>query len=146
MSWSLKLSLFWANFWWEFNSSCWLDTENGLIYAFVVPMACVLLVNITMFIIAIRIAKNSMQKRGESNEKTLALMKGMLYYVIMINVDFIVHTKFFFLYLTFEKYVLMAFVLIRVVFLIVHTGNYMDFWLYLLRSRSWVVSSIVCIT
>ena len=59
-------------------------------------MACVLLVNITMFIIAIRIAKNSMQKRGESNEKTLALMKGMLYYVIMINVDFIVHTKFFF--------------------------------------------------
>ena len=58
-------------------------------------MACVLLVNITMFIIAIRIAKNSMQKRGESNEKTLALMKGMLYYVIMINVDVVIHTIFF---------------------------------------------------
>ena len=63
-------------------------------------MACVLLVNITMFIIAIRIAKNSMQKRGESNEKTLALMKGMLYYVIMINVDVVIHIMFF-LYLTF---------------------------------------------
>ena len=60
-------------------------------------MACVLLVNITMFIIAIRIAKNSMQKRGESNEKTLALMKGMLYYVIMINVDTVVHTIFLYL-------------------------------------------------
>ena len=58
-------------------------------------MACVLLVNITMFIIAIRIAKNSMQKRGESNEKTLALMKGMLYYVIMINVDVVIHIIFF---------------------------------------------------
>ena len=58
-------------------------------------MACVLLVNITMFIIAIRIAKNSMQKRGESNEKTLALMKGMLYYVIMINVDVVIHMIFF---------------------------------------------------
>ena len=58
-------------------------------------MACVLLVNITMFIIAIRIAKNSMQKRGESNEKTLALMKGMLYYVIMINVDVVMHIIFF---------------------------------------------------
>ena len=58
-------------------------------------MACVLLVNITMFIIAIRIAKNSMQKRGESNDKTLALMKGMLYYVIMINVDVVIHIIFF---------------------------------------------------
>ena len=58
-------------------------------------MACVLLVNITMFIIAIRIAKNSMQKRGESNDKTLALMKGMLYYVIMINVDVVVHIIFY---------------------------------------------------
>ena len=57
-------------------------------------MACVLLVNITMFIIAIRIAKNSMQKRGESNDKTLALMKGMLYYVIMINVDVVIHIMF----------------------------------------------------
>ena len=47
-------------------------------------MACVLLVNITMFIIAIRIAKNSMQKRGESNEKTLALMKGK---VVLRNND-----------------------------------------------------------
>ena len=61
-------------------------------------MACVLLVNITMFIIAIRIAKNSMQKRGESNEKTLALMKGMLYYVIMINVDVVIHIIFFFVF------------------------------------------------
>ena len=106
-------------------------------------MACVLLVNITMFIIAIRIAKNSMQKRGESNDKTLALMKGMLYYVIMINVDVVIHIMFFFVfdflrnrYRYIEKYVLTASPLIRLVFIIVHTGDYMDFWLYLLRSRS----------
>ena len=56
--------------------SCWLDFENGLIWAFAAPMACVLIVNTIMFIIAIRIAKKSIQKRGEDNEKTFALMKG----------------------------------------------------------------------
>ena len=61
----------------HFNFSCWLDTENGLIYAFVVPMATVLLINTIMFIVALRIAKNSIQKRGEGAEKTLALMKGL---------------------------------------------------------------------
>ena len=41
-------------------------------------MACVLIVNTVMFIIAIRIAKKSIQKRGEDNEKTFALIKGKL--------------------------------------------------------------------
>ena len=55
----------------NFIFSCWLDFENGLIWAFAAPMACVLIVNTIMFIIAIRIAKKSIQKRGEDNEKTI---------------------------------------------------------------------------
>ena len=35
-----------------------------------------------MFIIAIRIAKKSIQKRGEDNEKTFALIKGKLLILI----------------------------------------------------------------
>ena len=65
-----------------FNFSCWLDFENGLIWAFAAPMACVLIVNSVMFIIAIRIAKKSIQKRGEDNEKTFALIKGKLLILI----------------------------------------------------------------
>ena len=45
-------------------------------------MACVLIVNSVMFIIAIRIAKKSIQKRGEDNEKTFALIKGKLLILI----------------------------------------------------------------
>ena len=45
-------------------------------------MACVLIVNTVMFIIAIRIAKKSIQKRGEDNEKTFALIKGKLLILI----------------------------------------------------------------
>ena len=65
-----------------FIFSCWLDFENGLIWAFAAPMACVLIVNTVMFIIAIRIAKKSIQKRGEDNEKTFALIKGKLLILI----------------------------------------------------------------
>ena len=65
-----------------FIFSCWLDFENGLIWAFAAPMACVLIVNTVMFIIAIRIAKKSIQKRGEDNEKTFALIKGKILILI----------------------------------------------------------------
>ena len=56
--------------------SCWLDFSNGLIWAFGAPVACVLVVNSVMFMIAIRIARKSIQKRGQSSERTLALIKG----------------------------------------------------------------------
>ena len=57
---------------------CWLDTGNGLIWAFVAPIICVLVINSVMFFIAIRIARKSIQKRGESGERTMALIKGKL--------------------------------------------------------------------
>ena len=60
----------------SFHFSCWLDTGNGLIWAFVAPIICVLITNSVMFFIAIRIARRSIQKRGESGEKTMALIKG----------------------------------------------------------------------
>ena len=53
-----------------------MGTGNGLIWAFVAPIICVLIINSVMFFIAIRIARQSIQKRGESGEKTLALIKG----------------------------------------------------------------------
>ena len=61
----------------SFFFSCWLDFSNGLIWAFGAPVACVLVVNSVMFMIAIRIAKKSIQKRGQSSERTLALIKGI---------------------------------------------------------------------
>ena len=60
----------------SFFFSCWLDFSNGLIWAFGAPVACVLVVNSVMFMIAIRIARKSIQKRGQSSERTLALIKG----------------------------------------------------------------------
>ena len=42
--------------------SCWLDFSNGLIWAFGAPVACVLVVNSVMFMIAICIARKSIQK------------------------------------------------------------------------------------
>ena len=51
-------------------------------------MATVLLINTVMFIVALRIAKNSIQKRGEGAEKTLALMKG-LFTILFLLLNFI---------------------------------------------------------
>ena len=62
--------------------SCWLDFSNGLIWAFGAPVACVLVVNSVMFMIAIRIARKSIQKRGQSSERTLALIKGTPYLLL----------------------------------------------------------------
>ena len=78
----LKKKIIIKNCFQTFIFSCWLDFENGLIWAFAAPMACVLIVNTVMFIIAIRIAKKSIQKRGEDNEKTFALIKGKLLILI----------------------------------------------------------------
>ena len=55
-----------------------MDTENGLIWAFVAPVIFVLIVNISMFIKALTIAKRSIDKRQntEDSAKTMTLIKG----------------------------------------------------------------------
>lgn len=78
-----------------FFFSCWLGTENGLIWAFGVPVACVLIVNLAMFAVAIRIAKRSIQKRGESSERTMALIKGSMSLLCILGITWILGFTYF---------------------------------------------------
>ena len=103
-----------------FIFSCWLDFENGLIWAFAAPMACVLIVNTVMFVIAIRIAKKSIQKRGEDNEKTFALIKGKLliiYSFLFMQVHIFDQNYFFYL---------------RFLFIALYSWHYLDIWIHVL--------------
>ena len=64
--------------------SCWLDHSNGLIWAFVGPVILVLMLNTVMFIIALAIAKKSLQKRpdnSEGNSNALTLFKGNVHHM-----------------------------------------------------------------
>ena len=70
-------------------------------------MACVLIVNTVMFIIAIRIAKKSIQKRGEDNEKTFALIKGKLL-IIDYRYIYLIEKNFFFPQVPFHCSVFLA--------------------------------------
>merc|ERR1712029_592903 len=74
---------------------CWLDFHNGLIWAFGAPVACVLVINCAMFVIAIRIARRSIQKRGESSERTLALIKGSASLLCILGITWILGFTYF---------------------------------------------------
>lgn len=74
---------------------CWLDFSNGLIWAFGAPVACVLVVNSVMFMIAIRIARKSIQKRGQSSERTLALIKGSASLMCILGMTWILGFTYF---------------------------------------------------
>ena len=107
----------------NFTFSCWLDFENGLIWAFAAPMACVLIVNTVMFIIAIRIAKKSIQKRGEDNEKTFALIKGKLLILIACS----------YLYNRYIYLIKNIFFYLRFLFIALYSWHYLDIWIHVLE-------------
>ena len=115
-----------------FNFSCWLDFENGLIWAFAAPMACVLIVNTVMFIIAIRIAKKSIQKRGEDNEKTFALIKGKL--LILISCSYL-HSYIY----------LIIFFYLRFLFIALYSWHYLDIWIHVLEWWNGSICYIICV-
>ena len=128
----LKKKIIIKNCFQTFIFSCWLDFENGLIWAFAAPMACVLIVNTVMFIIAIRIAKKSIQKRGEDNEKTFALIKGIL--LILISCSYL------------HRYIyLIIFFYLRFLFIALYSWHYLDIWIHVLEWWNGSICYIICV-
>ena len=62
----LSLDLILNNF---FNSSCWLDHRNGLIWAFAAPVLIIICINTFMFVRALKIAKDSLEKRAKPSSE-----------------------------------------------------------------------------
>ena len=58
--------------------SCWLEHENGLIWAFAGPVLAIIVFNTFMFAKALLIARKTMRKKHSSEDKkqTLTLLKG----------------------------------------------------------------------
>ncbi len=62
----------------SFRQSCWLDYENGLIWAFAAPVLLVLSVNSVMFVKALLIARRTINRRHNVQEtkNILTLVRG----------------------------------------------------------------------
>ncbi len=90
-----------------FFCSCWLDYENGLIWAFAAPVLLVVLVNTAMFAKAILIARESISKKninskGNINAKdretknVVTLVKGSFSLLCILGVTWMFGFTYFF--------------------------------------------------